>query len=236
MRLLAISALFAAAALSAAPARAQAPRSGPTSRVAVVAPLPPGMQCRQAIMVAERAAAVPQQLMAAIARVESGRPDSRGVMHPWPWTINAEGAGQFFDSKEAAIAAVRTLQARGVRSIDVGCMQVNLMHHPDAFSSLDQAFDPTANAQYAARFLNDLFGQTRDWTRATAHYHSATPELGDAYQRRVAAVWPEEQKRAGTTPLMAQHVFSTNAFTANMWNTGPAPRARGQAALPRTRL
>ena len=83
---------------------------------------------------------------------------------------------------------------------------------------------------------DDLFGQTRDWTRATAHYHSATPELGDAYQRRVAAVWPEEQKRAGTTPLMAQHVFSTNAFTANMWNTGPAPRPRGQAALPRTRL
>ena len=236
MRSLAISAIVMAAALFAAPAGAQTPRSGSAPRAAVLPPLAPGLQCRQAIMVAERAAALPQQLMAAIARVESGRPDSRGTVHPWPWTINAEGAGQFFDSKDAAIAAVRTLQARGVRSIDVGCMQVNLMHHPDAFNSLDQAFDPTANAQYAARFLTDLYGQTRDWTRATASYHSNTPELGDAYQRRVAAVWPEEQKRAGSTPLLSQHVFSQNAFTANMWNTGPAIRPRGLAALPRTRL
>jgi hypothetical protein len=236
MRSLAISAIVASAALCAMPAAAQTPGRSPASRSAVLAPPPPGLQCRQAIQVAERAAAVPQQLMAAIARVESGRPDSRGTVHPWPWTINAEGAGQFFDSKEAAIAAVRTLQARGVRSIDVGCMQVNLMHHPDAFSSLDQAFDPAANAQYAARFLSDLYGQTRDWTRATAFYHSNTPDLGDAYQRRVAAVWPEEQKRAGSTPLLSQHVFSQNAFTANMWNTGPAARPRGQAALPRTRL
>lgn len=27
----------------------------------------------------------------------------------------------------------------GVHSINVGCMQVNLIHHPDAFTSLDHA-------------------------------------------------------------------------------------------------
>ena len=43
-----------------------------------------------------------------------------------------------------------------MRSIDIGCAQVNLMHHPDAFASLEQAFDPMANADYAARFLKQL--------------------------------------------------------------------------------
>jgi phytoene dehydrogenase-like protein len=84
-----------------------------------------------------------------------------------------------------------------MRSIDVGCMQVNLMHHPDAFANLDLAFDPQVNAAYAARFLKELFAQTGDWTKAAALYHSATPELGAEYQRKVLAVWPEEQQIGG---------------------------------------
>ena len=51
---------------------------------------------------------------------------------------------------------MRAVQAQGVRSIDIGCMQVNLMHHPNAFATLDAAFDPLANALYAARFLTEL--------------------------------------------------------------------------------
>ena len=99
------------------------------------------------------------------------------------------------------------MQARGIQSIDVGCMQVNLMHHPDAFPSLDMAFDPQANAAYAARFLKELYAQTGDWTKATALYHSATPELGAEYQRKVLAVWPEESRLAGlasASPLAAR--------------------------------
>src|ERR1700722_10873312 len=120
----------------------------------------PGTLCRPAIAAAEQASAIPPQLLAAIGRVESGRRDpASGVMAPWPWTINAEGQGSFFDTKAQVIAAVQALQARGVQSIDVGCMQVNMMHHPHAFANLDQAFDPTANAAYAARFLNDLHTQ-----------------------------------------------------------------------------
>ena len=78
---------------------------------------------------------------------------------------------------------MRALQAQGVRSIDVGCMQVNLMHHPNAFASLDAAFDPTANALYAARFLNTLYGISGSWVQATAAYHSQTPAIGADYQQ-----------------------------------------------------
>ncbi len=159
------------------------------------ASLSPGLQCQAAIGAAERGGGVPFRLMAAIGRVESGRRDpDTGDWRPWPWTINAEGQGFFYDTKAQAIAAVRALQARGIRSIDVGCMQVNLMHHPDAFASLEAAFDPVTNARYAARFLNELYAQTRDWQRATGMYHSATPELGQDYTRKVMAVWPGERK------------------------------------------
>jgi hypothetical protein len=204
-------------------ALAQPPMRPPAApRFSFASPLPmqdPWLQCRQAIRAAERAAGLPDQLMAAIGHVESGRPDAHGVVQPWPWTINAEGVGHMYESKAEAIAAVKALQARGVQSVDVGCMQVNLMYHPNAFVSLDQAFDPVANANYAARFLTELYAQTHDWTLATAQYHSATPELGADYQRKVAAVLPVELKQprdAGS----AGNVWSNNVWTQNVWNSG----------------
>jgi len=164
----------------------------------------PGLLCRQAISAAAHAHDVPPSLMAAVGRVESGRRDpASGVWHPWPWTVDADRQGAFFDTKAQAIAAVRALQARGVRSIDVGCMQVNLMHHPHAFASLDQAFDPAMNADYAARFLVELRGQTGSWPQATALYHSATPALAAAYEQKVMAAWPAEERLAGDSPPTA---------------------------------
>ena len=173
-----------------------------TARAApFISAVAPGSLCRAGITAAERAAALPPQLLSAIGRVESGRRDPvSGVMAPWPWTINAEGQGSFYDTKAQAIAAAQALQARGVRSIDVGCMQINLMHHPDAFAGLDQAFDPAANAAYAARFLGSLHLQTNDWPRAAALYHSATPELGAPYQAKVVAAWTQEREFASGGP------------------------------------
>lgn len=156
----------------------------------------PGELCRQAIAGAERAHGIPDSLLAAIGRVESGRRGADGDWHPWPWTINVAGEGHFYDSEPAAIEAVRAFQAQGVHSIDVGCTQVNLVQHPTAFASLQQAFDPRANADYAARFLAQLHAVTGDWQRAAALYHSATPALGADYQRKVLAVWPEESRHS----------------------------------------
>lgn len=164
---------------------------------ALRAPVPPPPatpydECEAAIGAAEHAQAIPPRILPAIGRVESGRPDpdSKGRVRPWPWTIDVEGQGQSFATKAEAVAAVQTLQERGVRSIDVGCMQVNLLQHPDAFASLDAAFDPATNATYGARFLASLFHQTKSWQMAVADYHSQTPELGIPYQQRVLAGLP----------------------------------------------
>jgi hypothetical protein len=150
---------------------------------------PSGM-CEAAIAGAEETGGLPAHLLGAIARVESGRPDPRtGRLAPWPWTINAEGSGAFFATKAEAIAAVQQLQSRGVRSIDVGCLQINLMFHPNAFASLNEAFEPAANARYAAHFLDALRAGTHDWLQAIADYHSQTPVLGQDYRDRVLALW-----------------------------------------------
>ncbi len=156
------------------------------------APSGEGVLCQEATATAENSTGVPNQLLGAISRVETGRYDpAAGGVRAWPWTINAQGIGHFYDSKEAAVAAARAFQAQGIRSIDVGCMQINLMYHPDGFASLEQAFDPHANALFAARFLTDLFHQTGSWPHAAAAYHSQTPDLGVDYQRKVLEAWAE---------------------------------------------
>lgn len=152
--------------------------------------------CSEPIRYHEREAGVPNQLLAAVARAESGRWDKvESASFAWPWTVTAEGKGQFFASKEEAIAQVNRLRARGVRNIDVGCMQVNLLHHPNAFADLEEAFDPQANVAYATSFLKQLFEQKRSWVTAVGNYHSATPEFHFRYREKVMKLWTDERRR-----------------------------------------
>ena len=180
--------LLLALAVLATPAAARprhAPRPPVPEQYGPPRPPTPYDMCDNAIAAAQTKA-IPSAILPAISRVESGRVDPTAArVRAWPWTINVDGVGTFFETKEDAIATVKALQARGQKSIDVGCMQVNLMYHPAAFKDLDTAFDPPANAAYAARFLLALHAQTRDWNLATAYYHSAEQDRGEDYQRRV---------------------------------------------------
>jgi len=166
----------------------------------------PGTLCRAAISAAERAHSIPAGLLLAIGLVESGRTDpATGQRHPWPWAVNAEGRGALLDTREAALAFVRQAEAAGTRSIDIGCMQVNRVHHPRAFASLEQAFDPMANADYAARFLKQLKEGPAggDWMKAAGFYHSQTPERTESYRAKVQATLaglPASVRVAGARP------------------------------------
>ena len=183
----------------------------------------PSQQCQTAIAAAEAGAGVPAGLMHAIGAMESGRRDKSGRVVAWPWTINAEGAGSYFATKGEAIAAVLALQARGIRSIDVGCMQVNLMHHSAAFPTLNDAFDPAANARYAASFLQRLLAQTGSWPAATAGYHSLTPEHGEPYARKVLAIW----RGAGGVPPVAAPASSSVSMPGGGMLTAGAGHGMG---------
>ena len=168
------------------------------STLALDVPDDPHLVCDRAAAQAERAWNLPEGLLAAIGTVESGRVNSSGMYRrAWPWAINGEGSSYFATSKADAVSMVRTLQARGLRYIDVGCFQIDLFYHPDAFASLDDAFDPVANAQAASRILMmNRFGAT-DWSQAVAAYHSASVLRGGWYLQQVLAAWPGARERLG---------------------------------------
>ena len=166
---------------------ATAGRAQPSDRVTAPAE---AADCHAALHDAERRHATPPGLLARIALVESGRlPAGEAAPRAWPWTINAGGQGSHFNTKADAVAGVRQAMARGVRLIDVGCMQVNLQMHPGAFRTLEEAFDPVANADYAARYLSRMHAEAGgDWDVAVGYYHSHTPVLASAYRARIAGL------------------------------------------------
>ncbi|TDG26681.1 hypothetical protein E2C05_25160, partial [Paracraurococcus ruber] len=146
----------------------------------------PWTACRRAIAAAEPRSGLPPGLLLAIALVESGRGDPRtGRFEPWPWALNVEGEGRMPASRAAAAAEVAALQAAGRRSIDIGCMQVNLLYHPNAFPDVPSGLEPAANIRYAIAFLRDLHARFGNWAEAIANYHSADAERGAGYHRRV---------------------------------------------------
>jgi transglycosylase-like protein with SLT domain len=208
----------------------------------IAGPLTPYAMCEAAIASAEATTKLPARVLNAIALRESGRLDSdTGHWRPWPWTINVEGIGHFYDTKEEAIAAVRSIQAAGQPSVDVGCMQVNLMHHADAFASLDDAFDPPHNAAYAGRFLMDLFTSSGDWGTAIAAYHSRTPGVGEPYRDMVVATWnpkdPAVLSKLSFQPLppIAATISGAGMIYAPFAHQGPiqiAPNLAYRAFLP----
>lgn len=145
-----------------------------------------GNLCASAIHKEERRSRIPSHLMDAIASVESGRWDPMEKANiAWPWTVTAEGKGKFYPTRQAAVHAVESLHRRGIRNIDVGCMQINLGYHPNAFQSLEQAFDPRANVAYAATFLKQLYADRRSWVKAVRYYHSSHPDRQRRYGSKV---------------------------------------------------
>ena len=80
-------------------------------------------------------------------------------------------------------------KGEGVQNIDVGCMQINLMHHKKAFPSIDAAFDPAINVDYGAKYLAALHRETSSWFTTVKRYHSAHPKLHLPYRGRVFRIW-----------------------------------------------
>ncbi len=178
----------------------------------------PWQLCGRHIALAEQLAGLPRHLLDAIAKIESGRwRPAHGAVFAWPWTVTAEGKGRFLPSRTAAIAVVRGLKARGITNIDVGCMQVNLQYHPEAFANLNEAFDPARNVAYAARYLGRLRANAGSWTTAIGRYHSNTPHLSNRYRRKVFRAWREERHLAAMPKRRQQ---SSTGLWRKVWQAG----------------
>lgn len=146
--------------------------------------------CLQETARQEKIGHIQTNLLSAIALAESGRFSKKyasGVA--WPWTVTTAERGVFFNTKEEALAEVRRLREEGSESIDVGCMQINLKYHPEAFDSLEDAFDPAKNVAYAAEFLKRNYRETRSWGEAATRYHSKTTHKAFRYEDKLLEIW-----------------------------------------------
>ncbi|NSX54666.1 transglycosylase SLT domain-containing protein [Sulfitobacter sp. 1151] len=139
--------------------------------------------CDDAVNFASKQTGVPVSVLNAITLTETGRTKA-GKTNSWPWTVNMEGKGVWFDDKDSALSYVFHHFKSGARSFDVGCFQVNYKWHGQAFSSIEEMFDPRQNAVYAANFLKQLYQELGDWSSAAGAYHSRTPKFATRYRKR----------------------------------------------------
>lgn len=150
--------------------------------------------CDNAALAASQKTGVPLQVLLAITRTETGRA-TQGVTEPWPWTVNMEGRGLWFDTRAAAQVYVFDYFKTGARSFDIGCFQINYRWHGAQFASIEDMFDPLENALYAASFLATLHQETGDWNLAVARYHSRTAVHADRYMVRFDSIVDELSDR-----------------------------------------
>ncbi|KZL17757.1 Transglycosylase SLT domain protein [Pseudovibrio axinellae] len=138
--------------------------------------------CERQMQKAARTYNVPLGILYAVGLTETGRKNS---LHPY--ALNIEGKAYFADTASEALAAIKRSRNRGVKLIDVGCMQINIHYHLDKFSGLKAMLDPAQNVKYAARFLSELKQREKSWTMAVARYH-AGPNNNPAQKRYVCRV------------------------------------------------
>jgi hypothetical protein len=128
---------------------------------------------------------IPQNLLVSISLTESGKKINTGEFISWPWTINRKGKGKFFENKESAINFVEQYINGGRKNIDIGCMQVNYMYHPNAFKDFKDAFDPDKNVRWAAKMLKSLYLKFGSWKSAVGYYHSYRNSKRKKYSAKV---------------------------------------------------
>ncbi len=178
----------------------------------------------------ERQHKMPSKLLNAIGVVESGLKSKNKQMVAWPWTLNVEGKGYMFKTKQEAIQAVKQLQRQGKKSIDVGCMQVNLKHHPYAFPSIEQAFEPYHNVKYAATYLSQLQTQHGSWEKAIAYYHSASPVHHIPYRERVLKTY--QKMTAYNAPNQTPGIVDANFVSPSHYAFQAQVKKQGASSDP----
>ncbi|MBM9614865.1 lytic transglycosylase domain-containing protein [Desulfobulbus rhabdoformis] len=133
---------------------------------------------------------VPVAWTQAIADVESGT---------HPWSLNIEGKGHKFISKEMALAMARQAKAQG-RSFDSGIMQVNNFWLKKYGIPLEAAFDPLANIYLGSWILKQEIGHHGQTWEAIGAYHSPNENKGRRYAEMVKGALAKGRAPKATEP------------------------------------
>lgn len=118
---------------------------------------------------------IPETLLYAVAQTESGmtlRTKYSKRFRPWPWTLNVAGTPRRYSTRLAAFKALNFYLNQGIRSIDIGLMQVNWRFHRQKLGSSWQSLDPYHNLRTGAQILKTAYRECQQWRKAVGRYHS----------------------------------------------------------------
>jgi len=150
----------------------------------------PAMLCDAAAQYAASKTGVPLSILRAVTLAETGRTSGADRQFAaWPWAIQSGNRGDWFSDADAALSHVKGLMAQGISNLDIGCFQLNLRWHGEAFGSLQDMISPQQNALYAAQFLQALYAETGDWRSAVGRYHSRDGMRAQAYVSRLETIF-----------------------------------------------
>lgn len=145
-----------------------------------------GVDIPQAYANVARYSGVPKEILYAVALTESSRKVENTFL-PWPWTLNIEGTGMYFESKAEMIDSIGSAMFEGKRSIDIGALQINLKYHHHRFNEVSDMAIPEENLNVASEILLEQYFKCElDWWCAVGRYHSpGNKKRADAYSSRV---------------------------------------------------
>jgi soluble lytic murein transglycosylase-like protein len=138
--------------------------------------------CEKEMHAAARHYDIPLGVLYSVGMTESG--GKKGLR---PHAMNIAGKPYFATDLQDAVNTFTAERGKGVKLIDLGCMQINHHYHHKEFASVEEMLDPAKNVAYAARFLKELRAREGTWTMAVARYH-AGPNNNPAQKRYVCLV------------------------------------------------
>ena len=112
-------------------------------------------------------------LLYSVSISESGfAPTNKKVKQPWPWAVCSSQGSFFAASKKDAEIEVARLKKMGIKSVDVGLMQVNLLWHSNKINHKEM-FDPEINLRTGAKILKKaLDSASGDLVTGIGRYHN----------------------------------------------------------------
>lgn len=130
---------------------------------------------------------VPSEVLYAIALQESAAL-IRGILIPWPWTLNVAGKPYRFAHRTAACdALLLAIHAVGAKAVDAGLGQINMGWNGEHFAHPCEALDPYRNLAVTTALLEQHKISDTTWIDAAGRYHRpAGGPKADRYRKSFA--------------------------------------------------
>lgn len=167
-------------------------------------PLEGSTNCKELISHFEKMYNIPEKLLLAIATVESKKS---------PWAVNAQKKSRFFSTKEAAVQHIQKLKEKGVKNINIGCMQINLQSHGRKFNNIGDILTPYNNIAYAAKLMKMLHAHYGSWEEAVKYYHSSSTAYHTTYMHKVYSAWASTKGESYQMPASETINWTDGAST-----------------------